>query len=58
MQKLIQGLLNLNTKVNSQGLKMKLVAYRTRDDIDVRFEDGALVTGVRYRDFESGDIQH
>lgn len=44
--------------INSAGLKMKIIAYRTYADIDVEFEDGAIKKNVRYERFIHGDVRH
>ena len=36
------------TVIANNGLKATLIDYRRSDDIDVRFEDGTIVTGIRY----------
>lgn len=40
------------------GLMMEIVAYRNANDIDIRFEDGTVVTGKSYKRFLTGDISH
>lgn len=40
------------------GLKMKIIAYRKSKDIDVKFEDGIIVTNKSYSAFRRGDIGH
>lgn len=40
------------------GLKMTLIAYRTSEDIDVRFEDGVEVFHRDYSSFDKGNIGH
>ena len=44
--------------ISNQGFLMTIIAYRGSKDIDVRFEDGAIVTNRRYADFQSGEIGH
>lgn len=44
-------------KLNSVGLKMKIVAYRNSEDIDVQFEDGTIVKS-RYKHFIQGRIKN
>ncbi len=34
--------------INSYGLKMKIIKYRSQNDIDVQFEDGTIVTATMY----------
>ena len=40
------------------GLKMELIAYRTSEDVDVRFEDGVEVFHRDYSSFDKGNIGH
>ena len=42
----------------SNGMKMTIIAYRTYDDIDIQFEDGAVVKNRRYQHFKTGKIKH
>ncbi len=44
------------TKVNNQGLKMMIIAYRNVHDIDVQFEDGSIVLNKYYSSFKNGSI--
>lgn len=46
------------TRVNNQGLKMAIVAYRSNVDIDVRFEDGYVKEHTQYSSFTSGMIKN
>lgn len=43
--------------VNSLGLKMKIVEYRSASDIDVEFEDGTIVR-TKYSTFKNGTIRN
>ena len=43
-------------KLNNQGRKMAIIAYRTESDIDVQFENGFIVTNTQYQLFERGTI--
>lgn len=43
---------------NTQGLKMKIIAYRSNRDIDVEFEDGVIVTNKGYGHFCRGGIKN
>ena len=40
------------------GLEMQIIAYRGIYDIDVRFEDGVIVTNKSYISFKQGWIKH
>ena len=40
------------------GMKMTIIAYRSANDIDVRFEDGQEVYHKAYHSFKSGNISH
>ena len=42
----------------SNGQKMTIIAYRSADDIDVRFEDGTLVCNKKYCSFQMGLIEN
>lgn len=44
-------------KTNKAGLKMKVVAYRNSEDIDVQFEDGTIVK-TRYKHFSRGSVKN
>lgn len=44
--------------VASNGLKMKVIAYRLSSDIDVEFEDGEIVRNKSYTSFLNGNISH
>lgn len=44
-------------KLNTYGLKMKIVKYTSSEDIDVQFEDGTIVKS-RYKHFTSGSIKN
>ena len=45
-----------NTANNGQ--RMTIAAYRSADDIDVRFEDGTLVSKKSYKAFQDGKIKN
>ena len=45
-----------NTATNGQ--VMTIVAYRSSNDIDVRFEDGTIVTNKNYYNFQTGKIEN
>ena len=46
------------TNVAKCGLEMKIVEYRSCEDLDVEFEDGVVVKNKRYGDFQKSDIAH
>lgn len=45
-------------RVNNQGLKMKIIKYVNRRDIDVEFEDGSIRTNVCYDHFINGVLSN
>lgn len=45
-------------KINNQGLKMIIIAYRKEKDIDVKFEDGYISEHKDYRQFLKGGIMN
>lgn len=45
-------------KISNSGLHMKVVSYRNACDVDVQFEDGAIVTNKYYLSFVKGQIAH
>lgn len=44
--------------IASNGLKMKIISYRSAQDIDIKFEDGTIVQNKRYQDFQKGNIKN
>ena len=44
--------------INSQNLKMTIIAYREYNDIDVQFEDGIIVKNKTYGCFKKGNIRN
>ena len=50
-----RNLVGLTGKANN-GQTMTIIAYRNTNDIDVMFEDGAVVEGTRYPYFKRGAI--
>lgn len=44
-------------RTNKQGLKMTLIAYRKSEDVDIQFENGAIVQHVQYYSFNKGTLQ-
>ena len=45
-------------KINNQGLKMVIIAYRSIHDIDVKFEDGYVSRNKEYKIFKKGGIMN
>lgn len=45
-------------KVANNGMKMKIIAYKNADDIDVQFEDGIIIKNRNYSNFKKGNILH
>jgi len=61
------GIINPNMKVSAEdrlgetrmmncGMEATIIRYNTNKDIDVRFEDGAVVKHRKYREFKKGEI--
>ena len=46
------------TNIANNGMKMTIIAYRSAVDIDVQFEDGAIVKNKKYQNFKLGIISH
>lgn len=46
------------TNIASNGQKMTIIAYRSSIDIDIRFEDGTIVTNKTYSAFIKGQVPH
>lgn len=46
------------TQVATNGMQMKVLAYRKYSDIDVQFEDGTIVEHRNYKDFKMGMIKN
>ncbi|MBQ8193550.1 MAG: hypothetical protein IJZ46_05725 [Bacilli bacterium] len=46
------------TNIAKNGMKMKIIAYRNSNDIDIKFESGAIFTNKYYNCFKTGDIKH
>jgi hypothetical protein len=44
--------------IATTGYAMKIIAARTLNDIDVRFNDGIVVKGTTYEKFKDGKVQH
>lgn len=45
-------------KKANNGLMMRIIAYRSRRDIDIEFEDGVIVYHRSYDKFILGSIRH
>lgn len=43
---------------STSGMIMTIIAFRLYNDIDVQFEDGAIVTHKNYGFFKTGEIKH
>lgn len=46
------------TSVANNGMHMEIIAYRNANDVDIRFEDGLIVTHKKYRHFQLGNIRY
>lgn len=46
------------TNIANNGMKMTIIAYRTNMDMDVQFDDGAIVKHRAYCIFKKGEIAH
>ncbi len=46
------------TNTAKNGLKMTIIDYHDSADVDIQFEDGAIVKHQRYRMFQEGKIKH
>lgn len=46
------------TYVNKYGQKMKCIAYRDTNDIDIQFEDGTIVKHRKYYNFKHGHVKN
>lgn len=44
------------TSISTKGQKMKIIAYRNCNDMDVKFEDGTIVKNTFYQQFKDGQI--
>lgn len=44
------------TVVANNGQKMKIIAYRGTNDLDIEFEDKTVVTGRAYKEFKKGCV--
>lgn len=42
----------------NNGMEMKIIAYRSANDIDVQFADGTIVTNKSYAAFDKGSIRN
>ena len=40
------------------GMLMKIIAYRSSQDIDIQFEDGVIIENKDYRSFKEGEVGH
>ena len=46
------------TNIAKNGMKMTIIAYRGCNDIDIQFEDNAIVYNKAYHCFKNGTIKH
>lgn len=46
------------SKINFQGLEMTIIAYRSVQDLDVKFEDGYIKEHTAYKEFSRGSIRN
>ena len=46
------------TNMANNGQKMTIIAYRSFNDIDIKFEDGTIITNKEYRAFQNGLIRN
>lgn len=46
------------TNIMNNGLKAEIITYHSYYEVDVKFEDGAVVRGKRYEKFQNGEISH
>ena len=46
------------SKINKDGRNMQIINYNSYSNIDIEFEDGAIIKGVDYSRFSKGDIKH
>ena len=42
----------------NNGMLMKIIAYHSRSNIDIQFEDGIVVSGKSYKNFKKGIIPY
>ena len=45
-------------KMMNCGINATIIAYRSAMDLDVQFDDGVILTGYRYEQFQKGKIPH
>lgn len=43
-------------KKNLAGIAMKIIAYRSNNDIDVQLDNGGIIRGTTYRRFSLGKV--
>lgn len=46
------------SRLNTKGSKMQIIAYRNCEDIDIQFEDGFIMRHSTYRHFKNGTIRN
>ena len=52
-----QDIMN-QTIIATNGLSMRCIEYHNTDNIDVQFEDNTIVTNIRSKHFEEGNVRH
>lgn len=45
-------------RIMNCGLEAEIIAYRKSNDIDVKFENGYIITGIQYGNFKRGDVKN
>lgn len=46
------------TNTNKNGLLMKIIDYRSYNDLDIQFEDGTIVKNRAYKEFKDGVVKN
>lgn len=52
-----QDIMN-QTIIAANGLSMRCIDYHNTDNIDIQFEDNEIVTNIRSKHFEEGNVKH
>ena len=50
-------ILHKETKFMNNGMKATIITYRNAVDVDIKFEDGTIVTHKQYSNFKTGGIK-
>lgn len=45
-------------RLMKNGMRAEIIAYRKAEDIDIKFEDGAIVKNSRYQHFKNVTVMH